>query len=83
MDPFERESAPSLIALEPTIEEAWTVPMLSGERSSCGIEATGSEPVPVIQEELPPVFKSVTIILKELPLPPTAGSPVPIVEDVN
>ena len=59
------------------------MPLPSGEGSSHGAEAAGSEPVPVSQEEMPPASKSVTIILEELPLPPTARSPVLAMEDVN
>ena len=82
--PFEQNSAPLLVA-EPSIEGAWTVPVLmpSGKRSSSGAEAAGSEPVLVIQEKLPPVSESFTIVLEELPLLPIVGSPIPAVDDVN
>ena len=68
--PSEQDPAPSLATTEPTMEGAWTVPVPSGDGSSHGAEVASSEPVPVIQGELPPVSASVIIILEEFPLPP-------------
>ena len=82
--PFKQNSAPLLVA-EPSIEGAWTMPVLmpSGKGSSSGAEAVCSEFAPVIQDELPPVSESVTIILEELPLLLIVGSPISAVDDVN